>query len=57
LLENFDEEVQEKLRVHAEESQTIRNRYERMLLDITQAELVDCAEFDEDGFVLRKSPG
>ena len=56
LLENFDEDVQEKLRVNAEASQTTRNRYERMLLDVTRAELNDCAEFDEGGFNLKRLP-
>jgi len=56
LLENFDEEVQEKLRVRAEDSRNTRGRYERMLMDLTQAELKDCAEFDDEGFHLRKLP-
>lgn len=56
LLENFDEEVQEKLRVRAEDSRATRSRYERMLLDLTRAELADCALFDDDGFVLQRLP-
>lgn len=56
LLENFDEEVQEKLRVRAEDSTATRSKYERMLLDLTRAELVDCALFDENGFVLQRLP-
>lgn len=56
LLENFDEEVQEKLRVRAEDSRAARSRYERMLLDLTRAELADSALFDDDGFVLRHLP-
>lgn len=56
LLENFDEEVQNKLRVQAEDSRTARNQYERMLLDLTRAELADCALFDDDGFVLQRLP-
>lgn len=57
LLEHFDEEVQEKLRVSAEDSKATRSRYERMLMDLTRAELSDYAEFDDDGcFVLRKLP-
>lgn len=56
LLENFDEEVQERLRIRAEDSRAARGRYERMLMDLTQAELGDCAEFDDDGFVLRRLP-
>lgn len=56
LLENFDEEVQDKLRIRAEDSRAALNRYERMLMDLTRAELNGCAEFDDDGFVLRSLP-
>lgn len=56
LLENFDEEVQDKLRVRADDSSKARNRYERMLMDLTRAELGDHAEFDADGFRLLNSP-
>jgi ERCC4-related helicase len=57
LLENFDEEVQDKLRVRAEDSRAALNRYERMLMDLTRAELNEHAEFDQDGFTLKRSPG
>ncbi len=57
LLENFDEEVQDKLRVRAEDSRVTRNRYERMLMELTEAELGDCAVFDSDGFDLNRAPG
>lgn len=56
LLENFDEEVQDKLRVRAEASSAARSRYERMLLDLTRSELAGHATFDEDGFVLQQLP-
>ena len=56
LLENFDEEVQAKLRVRAADSRAARSKYERMLLELTRAELGDCALFDEDGFVLQRLP-
>lgn len=56
LLENFDEEVQDKLRIRAEDSRAARGRYEHMLMDLTRAELGDCAEFDDDGFELRCLP-
>ncbi|EPM7315790.1 SNF2-related protein [Pseudomonas aeruginosa] len=56
LLENFDEEVQEKLRMRADDSRKARNRFERMLMDLTRAELVHCAAFDDDGFNLRHIP-
>ena len=53
VLENFDEQVQEKLRISAVDS---RNRYERMLLELSRAELGDCARFDNDGFTLHRYP-
>ncbi len=56
LLENFDEEVQEKLRMRADDSRNVRSRFERMLMDLTRAELGDCADFDDDGFNLRCAP-
>lgn len=56
LLENFDEEVQDKLRVRAEASRAARSKYERMLLDLTRAELAGHATFDDDGFVLQQLP-
>ena len=56
LLENFDEEVQDKLRTRAEDSRAARSKYERMLMDLTRAELADCATFDDDGFVLQSAP-
>lgn len=56
LLDNFDEEVQEKLRLRAEDSRAARNKYQAMLMDITRAELGDCAQFDEAGFVLQRLP-
>jgi ERCC4-related helicase len=59
LLENFDEEVQDKLRIRADDSSKARNRYERMLMDLTRAELDQyhhCADFDADGFSLLHSP-
>lgn len=56
LLDNFDEEVQEKLRLRAEDSRAVRNKYQAMLMAITRAELGDCAQFDEAGFVLQRLP-
>ena len=56
LLENFDEEVQDKLRIRAEDSRNARSRFERMLMDLSRAELGDCASFDDDGFNLRSAP-
>lgn len=56
LLENFDEEVQDKLRVSAEESRAALNRHERMLMDLTKTALHEHAVFDLDGFTLTKPP-
>lgn len=56
LLENFDEEVHDKLHVQAEDSRAARGKYERMLMDLTMSELADFATFDENGFVLLSAP-
>lgn len=56
LLENFDEEVQEKLRTRAQDSRAALNRHERMLMDLTKAELGEHADFDQGGFTLKRSP-
>ncbi|CBL44417.1 helicase/ type iii restriction enzyme [gamma proteobacterium HdN1] len=60
LLENFDEEVQEKLRLDlsrcAEDSRNARSKYERMLLDLSRAELEPYATFDDEGFNLLRLP-
>ncbi|CAJ9335776.1 SNF2 family helicase [Burkholderia pseudomallei] len=56
LLENFDEEVQEKLRIRAEDSRSTRSRFERILMDLTRSELGACGVFDDHGFVLHHSP-
>lgn len=52
LLENFDEQVHDKLRIRAEDSRNTRNKYERMLNDLTHSILGDCAAFDAEGFEL-----
>jgi ERCC4-related helicase len=56
LLENFDEEVQDKLRMRADDSSKTRNRYERMLMDLTKTELGNHADFDVNGFNLLTPP-
>lgn len=57
LIEHFDEEVQERLRLRAEDSKQTLHRFERMLMEMTQAILPDdCAEFDECGFYLHRLP-
>jgi len=57
LLENFDDEVREKLKVQDEASKSCLNRYERLLTQLTRHELRDHAEFlDESSFRLKSSP-
>jgi superfamily II DNA/RNA helicase len=56
LLENFDEEVQDKLRVRAEDSRATRSKYERMLMNLTRTELNSNADFDDAGFDLHNFP-
>ncbi len=57
LLENFDDEVKEKLRMSDESSRQYLNRYERLLMQLTRYELRDCAEFlDGSAFRLKSCP-
>ncbi len=49
LLENFDAEVHEKLRINMEESTAYLNRYESMLWNMTCHELRGMAEFWSEG--------
>ena len=57
LLENFDEEVHEKLRTNLRDSEAYLNRYEQMLMDLTRFELGSNAEFiDGSSFWFRNNP-
>jgi superfamily II DNA or RNA helicase len=56
LLENFDEAVQDKLKLRQTESTRARSRFERLLMDLTEAELQGHAQFDEAGFTLQQTP-
>ncbi len=58
LLENFDEEVHEKLRIRLDESKVVLSKYENWLWQITRHYLSGYAEFgdDEHSFVLAKNP-
>lgn len=57
LLENFDEEVHEKLRVNLRNSETYLNRYEQMFMALTQHELGEHAQFaDDSSFTLLRNP-
>ena len=57
LLENFDDEVREKLREQADKSERALNKFERLLMRTTQHELKDNAEFlDDSAFKLNSIP-
>jgi len=57
LLENFDDEVREKLKVRDEASKAYLNRYERLLMQLTRHELNGHAEFlGDSSFRLKASP-
>jgi adenine-specific DNA-methyltransferase len=57
LLENFDDEVREKLRVRDQDSKAYLNRYERLLMQLSRHELGSHAEFINDStFRLKSSP-
>lgn len=57
LLENFDDEVREKLKVRDAASKASLGRYERLLMELTRYELRDHARFDDDGmFELLRAP-
>ncbi len=57
LLENFDDEVREKLRVRDQDSRAYLNRFERLLMQLTRHELDGHAEFlDDSTFRLKSCP-
>ena len=57
LLEHFDDEVREKLRIRNESSRAALNRYEQRLMALTRFELGDDATFASDAsFDLHRSP-
>ena len=57
LLENFDDEVREKLKVSDEASKLYLNRYEKLLIQLSRHELNDHAEFcDDSSFRLNACP-
>jgi len=57
LLENFDDEVREKLKIRDSEAKAYLNRYERLLMALTRHELSHHADFaDDSGFVLKGTP-
>ena len=58
LLENFDVDVHQKLRLRSQETTTSLSRYGDWLRHLTRHELADCATFDADGvgFELHRLP-
>lgn len=56
LLENFDEEVNQRLKTSKAESEEALGRFGRLLMDLTRAELDGAARFDGRGFELLHNP-
>ncbi|UJP65133.1 SNF2-related protein [Mongoliitalea daihaiensis] len=56
LLENFDEEVHEKLRVNLAASREYISKYENMLWNLTKYSLQDEATFDDENLVFEVTP-
>ncbi len=58
LLENFDEEVHEKLRINDRESNEVKNKFDHWLWELTRFYLQPYAKFEdgEPGFTLIKNP-
>ena len=58
LLENFDEEVHEKLRINLQESREYLSKYENWLWELTKFYLEPYADFADNGhsFTLRQNP-
>lgn len=59
LLENFDAEVHDRLKIDLDKSKEYIGRYERMLWAVTRHELRDRAQFDDEHltFTLKEPPG
>jgi ERCC4-related helicase len=57
LLENFDDEVREKLRISKKRSDQVLDRFEKLLIDLTRYELAQDAEFiSKNSFRLDRLP-
>jgi len=56
LLENFDDEVREKLKVRDQDSKAYLNRFERLLMQLTRHELAGHADFIGDSSFQLNSP-
>ena len=53
LMEHFDEEVHEKLRIRQQQTEQQVSRYERWLWQLVKTELEDVAEFNNDNHTFR----
>src|SRR5690606_17382520 len=53
LLENFDEEVHEKLKINLAESREYINKYESFIWQLTKYSLQDAAEFDDENLIFQ----
>lgn len=58
VFDNLDPNVQDRLKHYEEESGEVLNKFERLLLSVTRHQLLDHADFSEDGktFTLHHSP-
>lgn len=58
VFDSLDPNVQDRLKQYDKESGEVLNKFERLLLAVTQHQLAGCAEFEGDGrtFVLNHSP-
>jgi adenine-specific DNA-methyltransferase len=57
LLENFDEEVNARLKVSHDQTKAMLDKRSRMMMSLARTELAECAEFNGNTqFVLKSSP-
>lgn len=58
VFDNLDPNVQDRLKHYEEESGEILNKFERLLLSVTKHQLIEVADFSDDGkaFTLLQSP-
>lgn len=58
VFDNLDPNVQDRLKHYEEESGQVLNKFERLLLSVTRHQLLNFADFSDDGktFTLNKSP-
>ena len=57
LLENFDQEVRDKLKIRENKSNYLLNKYEQLLMKLTEYELKEYCQFkDSSSFLLKENP-